>query len=208
MKLLKSNIALACIFIAGGAFADSGKPLNAFYMGALFGQSSIDTGIDNVVGATLEEEDRAYSFFIGSEVAENVSVEAFYSNFGEASLLGQNDDAYRLAGEVTVFNSDSTIKVAGKSMGIAAKLGFDITDKFRGFVKGGWHFWGADLNMVDATGTVSETDGGNDLVLGLGIEYDFNKDFAFIVGYDRYKLDGDNIDIDVDFLHAGIKVRF
>ena len=141
MKWLKSYIALACIFIGGGAFADNGKPLNGFYMGALFGQSSIDTGVSNLVGTTVDEEDTAYSFFIGSEVAENVSVEAFYSNFGEASLVGETGDTFDLDGATAVFIGDAALKLSGKSMGIAAKLGFDITDKVNGFVKGGWHWW-------------------------------------------------------------------
>ena len=208
MKWLKSYISLACIFIGAGAFADNGKPLNGFYMGALFGQSSIDTGVTTLVGTTLEEEDTAYSFFIGSEVAENVSVEAFYSNFGEASMSGQIGDTFSLDGTAYVWNADSTIKLSGKSMGIAAKLGFDITDKFKGFVKGGWHFWDTDLSLAVGTAAASTTDDGSDLLLGLGIEYDLNEKVAFVVGYDRYTFDGNDIDVDVDFLHAGIKVRF
>jgi hypothetical protein len=204
MKWLKRNIALACIFIGGGAFADNGKPLNAFYMGALFGQSSIDTDINNVVGATLEEEDTAYSFFIGSEVAENVSVEAFYINLGEASLVGENGDTFDIGSEAFAFNANGTIKATAKSMGIAAKLGFDITDKVNGFVKGGWHWWDSTATIAAGTTAASTTDNGSDLLLGLGIEYDINKKVAFIVGYDRYKFDEDN----VAFLNAGIKVRF
>jgi hypothetical protein len=177
-------------------------------MGALFGQSSIDTDINNVVGATLEEEDTAYSFFIGSEVVENIYVEAFYSNFGEASLVGETGDTFDLDGATAVFIGDATIKLSGKSMGIAAKLGFDITDKVNGFVKGGWHWWDSTITETAATGADSTTDDGNDLVLGLGIEYDLNEEVAFIVGYDRYTFDGNVIDLDVDFLHAGIKVRF
>ena len=103
-----------------------------------------------------------------------------------------------------MFTDNTSLNMSGKSMGIAAKLGFDITKKFKGFVKGGWHFWDVDLNLAIGTGAASTTDDGSDLLLGLGIEYDFNKEVAFIVGYDRYQLD----DTDVDFLHAGIKVRF
>ena len=204
MKWLKSYIALACIFIGGGAFADNGKPLNGFYTGALLGQSSIETGVSNLAGTTVDEEDTAYSFFIGSEVAENVSVEAFYINLGEASLVGENGDTFDIGSEAFAFNANGTIKATVKSMGIAAKLGFDITDKVNGFVKGGWHWWDSTSTVADATAAATITDDGSDLLLGLGIEYDINKKVTFIVGYDSYKLD----DVDVASLNAGIKVRF
>ena len=119
-------------------------------------------------------------------------------------MVGETGDTFDLDGATAVFIGDATIKLSGKSMGIAAKLGFDITDKVNGFVKGGWHWWDSTSTVADATAAASITDDGSDLLLGLGIEYDINKKVTFIVGYDRYKAD----DVDVAFLNAGIKVRF
>ena len=204
MKSLLSSITLACVVIAGGAFADGEKPSNGFYIGALLGKSSIDTGVNTVVGAVLEEEDTASVFFVGSEINENISVEGFYANFGEASLTGDNGDTFKFNGTTYQFNTSATVKLSASSMGIAAKMRFDITDKFDGFIKGGWHWWESEETLAVGTASASTKSDGNDLLIGLGVEYDISEKVALIAGYDRYKFNEDS----VTFLNGGIRIRF
>jgi hypothetical protein len=71
-----------------------------FYVGALCGSTTIDTGVDTVVGATLDEDDSCYAFVIGNEIDENLSIEGFYIDFGEATLKGDSGDAFDFNGTV------------------------------------------------------------------------------------------------------------
>lgn len=207
MKNLLTYITLAGVVIAGGAVAEevNGKwGSKSFYMGALLGQSSINTGVNTLVGATLKEEDTASIFFIGSEINKNISVEGFYGDFGEASLTGSINDTFDVDGDTYTFNKNGTIKVTAKSVGIAAKLRFDISDKFKGFAKGGWHWWDSETTLATGTSEASEKEDGSDLLIGLGLEYDISEKVAFTVGYDRYKFDQSS----VAFLNGGIRVQF
>ena len=86
------------IVAAIAAFIPSVASAEGFYLSALYGSTSLDTGVDTVVGTTLEEDDTGYAFAIGNEIDDNVSIEGFYIDFGEASLRGDNGDTFVLDG--------------------------------------------------------------------------------------------------------------
>ena len=192
------------IVAAIAAFIPSFASAEGFYLSALYGSTSLDTGVDTVVGATLEEEDTGYAFAIGNEIDDNVPIEGFYIDFGEASLRGDNGDTFVLDGTAYVFTASSTIKATGTSMGVASKLHFDMAEKLSGFVKFGMHSWDTEETLAAATASATTTDDGIDILMGIGAEYDVSEKVALVVGYDKYNLDDD----DVTFLNGGIKVRF
>ena len=192
------------IVAAIAALIPSVASAEGFYVGALYGSTSLDTGVDTVVGATLDEDDTGYAFVIGNEIDENVSIEGFYIDFGEASLKGDSGDTFVLDGTAYVFNASATIKATGTSMGVAGKLHFDMTEKLNGFFKIGMHSWDTEETLAAATTSATTTDDGIDILMGIGAEYDISEKVAFVVGYDKYTLDDD----DVTFLNGGIKVRF
>jgi hypothetical protein len=174
-----------------------------FYVGGLFGATSIDSGIDTVVGATLDEDDSGYSFMIGSEMNDALSVEGFYTDFGEASLAGDNGDTFVVSGTTYTFNTQATVVAAGSTIGVAGKLNFDMTENFSGFFKGGMHWWEIESTLTAATGSASATDSGSDLLMGLGAEYDLGESAALVVGYDKYSVYSDG----VTFFNAGLKFK-
>ena len=175
-----------------------------FYVSALYGSTSLDTGTDTVVGATLDEDDTGYAFVIGNEIDESVSIEGFYIDFGEATLKGDSGDTFVLDGTAYEFTASATIKAAVTSMGVAGKLHFGMAEKLNGFFKLGMHSWDSEVTTAAATGSATVTDDGVDILMGIGAEYDVSEKVAFVVGYDKYTLDDD----DVTFLHGGIKIRF
>ena len=192
------------VWAAIGALIPSCAIAEGFYVGALYGSTSIDTGVGTVVGATLDEDDTGYAFVIGKEIDENVSIEGFYIDFGEASLKGDSGDTFVLDGTSYVFNASATIKATGTSVGLAGKLYFDMAEKLAGFAKFGMHSWDSEKTIAVATASATATDDGVDILIGIGAEYDVNEKVAVVVGYDKYTLD----DEDVTFLNGGIKVRF
>ncbi|MDC0476196.1 porin family protein [Alphaproteobacteria bacterium] len=192
------------IVVVISALIPSLASAEGFYVSALYGSTSLDTGVDTVVGATLDEDDTGYAFVIGNEIDENMSIEGFYIDFGEASLKGDSGDTFVLDGTTYVFNASATVKATGTSMGVAGKLHFDMVEKLGGFVKFGMHSWDTEETLAVATASATSTDDGIDILMGIGAEYDVSEKVAFVVGYDKYTLDDD----DVTFLNGGIKVRF
>ena len=174
------------------------------YVGALYGSTTIDTGVDTVVGATLDEDDAGYAFVIGNEIDESLSVEGFYIDFGEATLAGDNGDTFAVGSTTYTFTTSATIKATATSMGAAAKLHFDMAENLNGFLKLGMHSWDSEVTLSVATASATTTDDGVDVLMGFGAEYDVSEKVALVVGYDKYNLD----DEDVTFLNGGIKVRF
>ena len=192
------------IVAAVAAFIPSIASAEGFYVGALYGSTTLDSGVDTVVGATLDEDDTGYAFVIGNEIDENVSIEGFYIDFGEASLKGDSGDTFVLDGTAYAFTGSATIKSSATSMGVAGKLHFEMTEKLNGFFKFGMHSWDSETTTAAATGSATVTDDGVDILMGIGAEYDISEKVAFVVGYDKYTLDDD----DVTFLNGGIKIRF
>ena len=192
------------VIAAIAAFIPSVASAEGFYVGALYGSTTIDTGVDTVVGATLDEDDSGYAFVIGNEIDENISLEGFYIDFGEAALKGDSGDTFDLDGTSYVFNTSATIKATATSMGVAGKLHFDMAEKLNGFFKLGMHSWDSEVTTAAATASATTTDDGIDILMGIGAEYDVSEKVAFVVGYDKYTLDDD----DVTFLNGGIKIRF
>ena len=175
-----------------------------FYAGALYGATFLDAGVDKVVGATVDEDGTGYAFVIGNEMDENLSIEGFYIDFGEASLKGDSGDTFVFDGSTYVFVNSATIKANVASMGVAGKLHFDMAEKLSGFGKFGMHSWDRKVTLAVATASASKTDDGSDILMGIGAEYDVSEKVAFVVGYDTFILEDD----DVSFLNGGIKIRF
>ena len=113
-------------------------------------------------------------------------------------------DTFKFKATTYTFNTSAAIALSATSMGIATKMRFDITDKFNGFVKGGWHWWESEQTLSVGTSSTSTKSDGSDLLIGLGLEYDISEKVAFTVGYDRYKFDQSS----VAFLNGGIRVQF
>jgi OmpA-OmpF porin, OOP family len=175
-----------------------------FYVGFLTGSSNIDSGVTAVNGATLDEDGSASSFFFGKRINNNLSIEGFYTDLGEASLTGDNGDTFVVEGTTYQFITSATLAVSSTTLGLAAKYDFDINEKSKFFVKAGFHNWETDLKISVGTASASLTTDGSDTMYGLGAEYKLNEQFSLIAGYDNYKLDSEN----VSFLNIGGKFHF
>ena len=164
------------------AFIPCVASAEGFYAGALYGATFLDAGVDKVVGATLDEDGTGYAFVIGNEIDENLSIKGFYIDFGEASLKGDIGDTFVFDGTTYAFITSATAKETVTSMGVAGKLHFDMAEKLNGFVKGGMHSWEREVTLAAATDSASATDEGNDILMGIGAEYDVSEKVAFVVG--------------------------
>ena len=191
----KLAIALALVLLPQIATAEG------FYVGYHYGNSDFDTGVDTVVGATLDEEDNGYSLILGNRIDESVSLEGHYADFGEASLSGDSGDTFRLSGTTYAFTTTATIAVSATSMGASGKLHFNMADSLDGYIKAGLHSWETEVTLSAATASATTTDDGVDTLFGMGAEYAIGEKIGLIVGYDRFNMDDDSVTL----LYGGVK---
>lgn len=191
---------LSAILLAG--MTSNAAIAEDWYVGGAFGNTTIDTAVSAVSGATLDEDDTGSSFFVGSRMDETFSIEGFYTDFGEASLSGDSGDTFVLNGTTYTFNTTASIKVGGSTTGVAGKLHLDMTENLQGFLKGGMHWWDAEVEVSTGTASANATSSGTDIVMGVGVDYQLGDNVAFLVGWDSYTIDSES----VTFLMGGIKV--
>ena len=177
-----------------------------FYVGVGVGKSSVDTGVTATTGtARLDEDDTGYKIFGGVQVNNIVGVEAFYVDFGEVSLTGNNGDTFAHQGTTYTFTANNVkVTAAAKTFGIAPTLGYDVTEQFRPYVKAGFHRWDADASVTASSGSAALSDSGTDLMYGLGAVYMITDNVGIGAEYERFKFDSE----DVDFLSANLRYKF
>ncbi len=178
------------------------EPFRPFYVGASIGKSTVDTGI-SAGTSNLEEEDTAYKIFGGTQLNKFIGAEIHYADLGKATLSGNNGDTFSVDGTNYVFNQTGKINFAAKSFGAAATAGYKF-GAVRPFAKLGFHRWSLDADYNSATASASASNTGFDTLYGIGAELTILKGLNVRAELERYKVNN----FDVDFMSAGINIRF
>ena len=192
-------ISAAALFIAGAANAkDSG-----WYLGAGVGQVDYDSPIseseadanlayNGITGTTsIDDTDTGWKLFGGYQINRNFALELGYVNLGEFGL--DIDFTAPVAG-----SANASIEVDGFALSGLGIL--PIGDKFGVFGRVGAYAWEANADAtvsVSGIGTVSLSDDedGTDFFYGIGAKYDFMENFGARVEWERYDIDGDDVDL-------------
>lgn len=181
--------------------ADSG-----FYIGGSIGQSKLknldSTDIDTEFASlgvtsstTVDDTDTGFKIFGGYRIMQYLAVEVAYADLGEATA-NSAITAPSLGQVVTKANADAfTISALGI---------LPIGENFSVFGRVGVNFWNADLKTSGFGVSASDDADGTDWVYGAGVMYNVNANFALRGEWERYDLDG----TDVDLLSAGISWSF
>lgn len=181
-KTLLTVIATAALLPLGAtAMADthaSEQTGSDMYVGISAGVGKHDLTFSSAATkAAHDDGTTTMSLFVGMDLNETFAIEGFYANHGESKF------------------TTSTTKIKASTMGIAAKVGTDLTDNLRGFVKVGYHSWKTKSTAKDD---------GTDVVYGVGVEYKINETTSVVTGYDRFTYDTSKI----TDMSIGIKYRF
>lgn len=145
---------------------------DGYYVGIAGGQAELESNhISGGKGATINNKSSAGYIFFGREIDDNIAVEGFFANLGEAKLLGKPGATFKSEGEDYVFNNSTTVTATAKSVGIAGKYHFDIHEGTRLSAKLGVHSWKIEGKVSSAVDKIDLKDDGVDVMSGLGIEY-------------------------------------
>ncbi|MCK4586800.1 MAG: outer membrane beta-barrel protein [Gammaproteobacteria bacterium] len=159
---------LAGVFAATFCLA-SGANAEGIYAGISLGNASPeDSAFDSAVG---------WKLFGGYEVNNNLAIEGGYTSFGEMD-------------GPTIFGFSTSVEPTGFEL--AAIGSYPINDQFSFFGKLGFLAWDFKVN-IDGLGSDSTT--GTDIFFGLGGKYNLSNNLDLRATWERYTVEGDNIDL-------------
>ena len=184
------GLASAMAFV-GPAFAqDAG-----FFVGGSVGQSDIDDEITTglIDSGTVDGKDTAFKMFGGYMFNRHFGVEAAYIDAGEVSYSGTFSGVPVTGGtvELSAFN----VSVLGN---------FPVNEQFSVFGKIGLFSWEAEANDTTGGMPFSADDDGTDVSFGVGVAYNFTRNFGLRAEYELFKTD----DADVSLISIGAVWRF
>ena len=188
-----------------GLWANSAQSEEWYAGGALL-SVELDTGATVVSGASLDEKDTGFKIFVGRKMNENLSIEGFYADYGEASLTGNNGDTFTLGGTTYQFIvNNASLRSESTGIGVSAKYAFAVNDLVDLYVKLGLLRWDTDFTLsATDVGSASSSESGTDPIYGLGIGFNVTKSFSIFADYEMTEIDDD----DVTVLGVGAAVSF
>ena len=187
-RLVIASLGAAAAFVALPAAAQMSK--SSAYLGGGIGQSKFkDTCADlSSPGGTCDDKDTAWKLFGGYQLNRNFAAELGYSDLGKAKA----SDA---AGDGVEAKSWATELSAIGSFPIEA---FSIFGRLGGY-----------YGKTDLSGLASGSKSTTNVTYGAGVQYDFTKQVAMRLQYDRYRFtDVFNDKLGVGETSLGLKYAF
>ncbi|WP_286240447.1 outer membrane beta-barrel protein [Neptuniibacter halophilus] len=207
-KLLLASSAGLALAVSSLAQADG------YYVFGDYGRSDFDTGV-SAAGINTDDTDSAFSLGVGFQYNEYLAVELGYLDLGEASFSTNAPVSGTVGGSSVTLDGSLDLDATGFFLGLRGN--YALNDAFTLFGRAGLLNWESDLTLagtatidgVAYTGSFSgEAADGTDPYLGLGVEYNFNENLSAKLQYNRYFLDFEGEDLDVDTFTAGLSYRF
>ena len=166
---------------------------NQYYVGLDFNEIEVNTGIKNI-SSNLDEEDTILKFTGGYKLDDKISLEAFYLDFGEASLSGVSGNRFTYGGSTYEFNQTAKIALTADTIGIGARYNIFNEGKSTLYGIAGIHSYDISLSVASGTGSASVTETGNDPYYGFGYNYLVADGIKLNISYQNYEFDNDSID--------------
>ncbi|MEH6629106.1 MAG: outer membrane beta-barrel protein [Motiliproteus sp.] len=159
------------------------------YIGGSFGQtelevSSADKAALATAGVSLDDTDTGFKIFGGYRYNDNIAVEVFYTDLGEA----------------TVSSGANFAKIESDTLGVALMGIIPLNTNIELFAKAGFHAWDAEASSNVG---LSGSDDGTDLVYGVGAAYNMQK-ASLRAEFERYELEEE----EVDMISVGLTFNF
>ena len=158
MKLKKLGLIAGLgvsVLLSGPVMANSLNGKGSSYLGGGFGYSDytfwegpiVQPGQNRTV--TVEDSGQAYSLFLGYSVKDNLSLEVFYQDFGDAQTVDSSTTT--VGADTVVFHDKLLGSISGYGLAVKANLPFGDVLGFYG--KAGYMAWDGEFKL---TSTVYE----------------------------------------------------
>ena len=185
----------AAVLVMSGLVAASQASAQGFYIGGSVGQSDMDEGNavpDLITSGTVDGKDTGFKIFGGYQFNQYFGLELAYVDLGKASYSGTFLGAPVTGGAVETWG-----------VNFSAVGTLPLGSNFALFGKVGFFTWESEAS--DTTGGVpfSGTEDGTDVSYGLGVSYNFTKNFGVRAEWESFKAVGD-----IDLLSIGVVYKF
>lgn len=124
---------------------------------------------------TLEDDRMTWQLYGGFKFVPQFGLEANYVDFDEAA--------------------DSGVTLGADGFGVALAGHLPVTDMFTLSARVGQFWWNADVDFDDSANRVDYSDSGNDMFWGIDARFGRSEGLAFALKYDRYELEGTDINM-------------
>lgn len=197
-KILLASI--TAIALGSTAFASTN-----IYFGGGIGYSNYETGISNIRGGDLDENDKSYQFLVGTDLNKYFAIETEYNNFGEATYDFTNGDSFQLGNYNYTAITSGKIKTEAKTLGMSILFKYPLNRYIIPFVKGGYHAYEHKAETATQLGTSISKSTGGDYHYGTGIESQISKNITTRLAYDNYSFDEEH---DLNNISCSIIFKF
>ena len=155
--------------------------------------NSWDSGVNTIVGATLDEDDNGYGIVLGYDLGNNLVLEAAYRDLGQASLSGASGNTFKYGGVAYTFNATATVFVEADTLTLGLKKSFNFSDNLSVFARAGIHRYESTLGVTAATASVDTSNKDQDIYYGVGASYSMGN-IHLNIAHDTYDIDYGEID--------------
>ena len=181
--------------LVGPAFAqDAG-----FYVGGSLGQSQVDLDCEGTT--SCDDKDTSWKIFAGYQVNRNFAVEIGYSNFGAATA----------STPPIGFIPAANVKIESTAWELLAIGLLPVADRFSVYGKLGLYLADTDVRVdFPPLGSATDSDDNTDLTFGIGVRYDFTRNFGVRAEWQRYSdvKAADFGESDIDVMSVGLVWKF
>jgi OmpA-OmpF porin, OOP family len=194
-------IATCLLSAQGRAFVPAEPERPLFYLGGTLGQAYGEVGADEMnrrmaelgyeAQAKVSGQDRtAWNVFGGYNLSDYVALELGYVDLGEVRT--------RLSGSpvdiADYLNSANLVHPRSASGAeVAALARFPFNDKHSVYLRGGWLFANSSYVANANSEFAKRSDKDGDGFYGVGYAYEINRRWGLQVGYERFKVEDENI---------------
>ena len=144
------------------AQADAG-----WYVGAAYGMTSVDVDTSALPGVSIDDSDSGFKIYGGFQFNKYLGAEVGYVDFGKFPVT-----------------AGSTGELSVSAVTVAAVGTLPLNENFALFGKAGLWSWSSDSSLPGTTGT-----DGNDVFIGAGLRYNFNRNWGLTLEVERYDSD-------------------
>lgn len=174
-----------------------------WYIGASFGQAQAD--VDCSGTTACDDKDSSWKIFGGYQINRNFAVELGYSDLGAVTASTPSFVLFPLVVPA------ASLKIEAKAWELVAVGSLPLADRFSVFGKAGFYRADTDTRVdFGAAGSTTESDSNTDLTFGVGLRYDFTRNFGVRAEWQLYSAvaAGFGEESDVDVMSVGLVWRF
>jgi OOP family OmpA-OmpF porin len=203
MKTKKYALAVmgvaAAVFALPAAAQMRTPSLSSAYIGGGIGQSKAKDGCTGIggTGVSCDDKDTAWRIFAGYQFHRNVAAELGYTDLGKVSASGTG-----------IGNAE----IKSTAWDLSAILAWPVANQFSVFGRLG--FYNAEAKLSGSLGQSGKKTT-TDLTYGLGVQYDFTRNFGVRGEWQRYSkvkahnnTTGADGESDIDVLGVSLVYRF